>query len=246
MILATVFTLVISSWKEASVLEVKQGSYSCERSSELPYTLVYEVDGKRYGITACAPTPLSTVTYYPGNPSIALINQMVVYKVIAIMLGVLGGVLTVGALFAANTKQPQNSAEANTQTPPMQIPESIVPNDSMADSLPTKKQIVRKFCIFSAVIFFGACSLLNAFPGNTIVTTIVNVVSGTAFFVLLVSAITLNNILRRERKDAGIDGKPQPLTIEEITIRIILGVAIGLVIIAVAIFALSFFYGNSK
>jgi len=245
-IFATVCTLVISGWKEAPVVEVKQESYSCKNSSERPYTLIYEVGGKRYGITACTTTPLRTVTYYPGNPNIALINAVVVYKVIATVLGILGGVLIIGALFATNTKQPENSAGLDSQNPPTPIPESIVPTGDSTQIPSTKKQLMRKISIFSIAVIIGVNGLFNIFPSNTIVTTIGLVISGIAFCVLLFATINLNNILRRERKDASKTGESLPLTIEEISIRIILGVAIGLAIIIGSIFALSFFFGNSK
>lgn len=243
---ATIFALILSGWKDAPVVIIKQNSsYSCTKSSERSYTYIYEVDGKRYDTTACAPTPLSTVAYYPGDPSIALTNAVVIYKVIAIVFGALGVIVMLGAIFAANTKQPKNSVGLNIQTPPTQVSESILPTDQSVDPPSEQKQIARKIIVSSIVATAIAGALSSSFPSDTIFATIANIVNALALCALLVSAIILNNILRRERKDAGNVGESQPLTIEEINVRIVLGVAIGLAIIVAAIFALSYFYRNS-
>lgn len=246
-ILATVFMLVISSWKEAPVVEVGQGSYSCKNSSDRSYALFYDVDGKRYSITACAPRPLSTVTYYPGDPGIALINQMVVYKVIAIVIGVLGGFLMLGAAFATNVKESQSINEVNNQPMPTQVPESIMPTMQSIDSSHPQKRIARRIFALSIIVLVVMNNLIKLAPDNdTFISTIAGIINGASLCALLVSAIILNNILRRERKDVGIGGEPRPLTIEESFVKVVIYVAIGLGIIAAAIFALAFFYGNSK
>ena len=241
LVVTIIFTVVTFEWRDAPVVDIERdNNLSCEEASEQPDMLIYNVDGKRYGLSTCTTVSPNTVIYNPNDPRIALTNTKTTFQLMTAVFGTIGVILMLSGLAMNKLKYLHD----NNESPPTQLPESIVPIDEPADSPPTKKQIMRKICIYSgvAIVFLG--SILNTFPDNTTLATIVSIICAIAFCVLAVGAVKLNNILRRERKDASKTGETQPLTIEEGMTRVVIGVTIGLVLIFMSIFALSFFYGS--
>jgi hypothetical protein len=101
-LLAIGYLAILSGAREVTVTEAIPLGAVCRDGQNYQY--VYEVAGKSYSIVACTPTVLSSVTYFPFNPSIAVHNSPVIHTIIGSMFATLGFVMAIGTIFAKDVQ----------------------------------------------------------------------------------------------------------------------------------------------
>lgn len=93
--------IVVTFWKEAPVIESIAGETCGDRSNDSGRITVYsyEVDGRSYTLKKCAFFSTKTITYFPPNPSIAVIRNPMNPEVLSLIMLIPATLLMLGAIF---------------------------------------------------------------------------------------------------------------------------------------------------